>query len=175
MKKYKFLLTSVILGLGVIVVVVDFLLGIFLFKPDTIYKGVQEYLRKENGNPLYISQPFLNYINNPASINEEGVHEINTMGIRHPQKVEIPKPAGTLRVLFLGGSTTFGEVEKTTDAFPSLLEHTVRDSLKLLSPRFENVECLNAGLGAATSAELLVHYLFKFKLFNQFSMGLIYI
>ncbi|MCS6933611.1 MAG: SGNH/GDSL hydrolase family protein [Chitinophagales bacterium] len=134
-----------------------------MFTEDKPYRYVQQYLRSSNPQPLYISQPFLNYINNPAYTDNSGHHQINTWGLRHPRDIIIPKPPNVTRVLFLGGSTTFGEVEKTEHTFPFLLERRFNDTVRNPNKHNRNIECINAGLGAATSAELLVHYLLKYK------------
>lgn len=161
--KYTLVFAGIVL---LLLFTADWLTGVFLFKPGTSYFTIRQYLQNEKRAGQYLAQPFLNYSNNPLSITDSGEHQINTAGIRHTGEVAIPKPIGTLRILFLGGSTTFGEVAKTEDVFPALLQKIMEDSLPQLNLSFTQVECLNAGLGAATSAELLVQYLLKFKYFD---------
>jgi lysophospholipase L1-like esterase len=115
-----------------------------------------------DSEPLYQSQPYLNYINFPY--NKE--YDINKAGLRNKKKFDIPKPENTIRILFLGGSTTFGEVKNSEDAFPALLEQKLNEYFQARNISDVKIECMNGGMGAATSAEFLIHYLLKYKYFN---------
>ncbi|MCW5906369.1 MAG: SGNH/GDSL hydrolase family protein [Chitinophagales bacterium] len=158
-KSLKFLLVLI-----VIVVITDRITGYFLFTNDSPLTGIRNYLLSDNSAPRYLAQPYVNYINHPDYISLNGENQINNLGLRNPTNTKIPKPAGTLRVLFLGGSTTYGEVDNAGDAFPALIEKAISDSISLHPlAGFSSVECLNAGMGAATTAEMLTQYLFKYK------------
>lgn len=77
---------------------------------------------------------------------------INALGFRGPE-IAVPKPAGTFRVVCLGGSTTF-DVLATSDeaAWPGRLE-------KILRAKHPRVEVVNAGLGGyATDHSLMPEY-----------------
>jgi hypothetical protein len=64
--------------------------------------------------------PYFLYVNKPGS-SLEGKVQINSLGHRGPEISEEP-PVGTLRILAIGGSTTYGWLLKDyRDAWPSLL------------------------------------------------------
>ncbi|MCS6819896.1 MAG: SGNH/GDSL hydrolase family protein [Chitinophagales bacterium] len=146
-----------------VLMIVDVIFGFIMFKNDSPYKYIQKHFQSSNPQPLYVAQPFLNYINNPDYINESGQKQINAWGLRHNRDIKLPKPSNIIRILFLGGSTTFGEVEKTENTFSAILEKRLNSSISQISSPHKTIECINAGLGAATSAELLIHYLLKYK------------
>lgn len=98
--------------------------------------------------------PYYLYINKPGS-SLEGKVQINSLGHRGPEIPEVP-PLGTLRILAIGGSTTYGWLLKDyTDTWPSLLEERLA---KMLQRR---VEVINAGLPGATSAEEMVAFMLR--------------
>lgn len=109
----------------------------------------------------YVSQPFLNYINNPNQFDSKNKKPINSYGIRYPKEISLEKPDSTFRILFLGGSTTFGDVEDDFDVFPALIEKKLANEISAINPQYKYVECLNAGVHGLTSAEILNHYLLK--------------
>lgn len=140
----------------------DTLVGFLIFKPDTAHRGIREFILSENSIPYYKSAPYLNYINYPGNKH----FGINKAGLRNDLDIEIPKPENALRILFLGGSTTFGEVENSADAFPAILDKELNEYIQAQESPSITVKCMNGGMGAATSAEILTHYLFKYKYFN---------
>lgn len=143
--------------IALIVFIIDWGFGLYINKKHQSFIHLKNYIVKEEIQPLYLPQAYLNYINFPNN----DLFQINNAGLRSKVEYEIPKPKNTLRILFLGGSTTFGEVEKVEDGFPAIVE-------KLLSEKIadKKIECLNAGMGAATSAEIFTHYVFKYQYFN---------
>jgi len=105
-----------------------------------------------------IGQSYLNYIPNPE-FESDGKHPHNAQGYRG-RAVAVRRTAGVSRVLFLGGSTTYGwSVPNSEETFPAQIE-------KILSASGNRVEVINAGVPWATSAEFLTHYLFKFRYYR---------
>ena len=79
--------------------------------------------------------------------------EINAQGLRSPA-VAVPKQAGTLRVLVLGDSVTFGAGVREDETFSRQLETLLRGDLAC------PVEVVNAGVsgyGSVEEADLLEH------------------
>lgn len=72
----------------------------------------------------------------------------NSLGFRSPE-VAVPKPAGTFRIVCVGGSTTF-EVyaDANEDTWPALLE-------RRLKTRHPRVEVVNAGVAGFTLEHIL--------------------
>lgn len=74
---------------------------------------------------------------------------INNHGFRGPD-FEAEKPAGVLRVICLGGSSTFGYTNTDEETYPRLLEGLFAGR----RPFEEQVEVLNAGIPHATSSNI---------------------
>jgi lysophospholipase L1-like esterase len=75
---------------------------------------------------------------------------INSLGFRGPE-ITVPKPAGTIRLAFLGGSTTYcAEVSGNDTTWPHLVWRTLRDSIP--SATFDYV---NAGVPGYSTGPLL--------------------
>ena len=104
--------------------------------------------------PRIKPHPYMLYANTPGW-RKGGLRQHNALGYRGADVA--PRPAeGTLRILTLGGSTTYGyKVHDPADAWPARLEGQLRERLG------RPVEVLNGGLLYATSAELLAHYLVR--------------
>jgi lysophospholipase L1-like esterase len=108
-----------------------------------------------------IGQPYLLYIPTPNLV-EDGVRQHNEQGYRG-RAVPMRRTPGVLRVLCLGGSTTYGwGVARPEETFPARLE----EALARRRPGGPAVEVINAGLPWGTSAELLTHYCFKFHYYK---------
>lgn len=106
--------------------------------------------------------PYLNYFPTPG-FSVDGVKQHNEQGYRGSQ-VALIKPDSTIRILFLGGSTTYSYFTNESDStFPELVRSSLLNNCKLGA---NNVEVINGGLPSGTSAELLTHYLFKFQYYN---------
>jgi len=105
--------------------------------------------------------PYLLWENTPEFVSEDGVRQTNNLGYRNKQDFDFTKEPNVFRILTLGGSTTWGYLlDDPEDAWPSQLEKMLNDAL-LKNPGFDKVEVINGGLNYATSAELLLHYLFR--------------
>ena len=96
-------------------------------------------------------RPYYFYVNRPGG-KAYGIVQHNGLGHRGPEYSTAPRP-GTLRILAIGGSTTYGWLLKDyRDAWPHQLE-------LLLSARLQHpVEVINAGLPSGLSTEALISY-----------------
>lgn len=114
-------------------------------------------------NPLQLRQessrragphPYLSYALRPGWSAPEGVREQashNRLGFRGPEP-EIPKPAGTFRILCLGGSSTYGSgPTKDEWTYPAVLQELLR------SRGATAVETVNLGTKGWTSTESLIN------------------
>jgi len=110
-----------------------------------------------------IGQSYLNYICAPNFSREQTGQQHNEDGYRG-RAVPLDKRPGVLRILCLGGSTTYGwSVAYPHETYPAVLEELVRADLP---PGYDDVEVINAGLPWGTSAEILTHYHFKFHYYQ---------
>ena len=105
-----------------------------------------------------ISHPYLLYVNNPNYF--DSVKQHNSMGYRSPE-FKIMKDSNTIRVLTLGGSTTYGYNNKNPQTTWS-----AKLQRKLQKLTSKKVEVINGGLNYATSAELLTSYIFRHRYIN---------
>jgi lysophospholipase L1-like esterase len=104
---------------------------------------------------LYAPHPYLGYVPRPGYRRDDyhdGCLSINTMGFRGPE-IERVKKANCVRIVCLGGSTTFSARAGNATTYPRLLE-TKLDAT--YSP--VEIEIINAGVGGYTSAESLVNF-----------------
>lgn len=98
--------------------------------------------------PWIVSDPILGWTNRAGFENSE--FKINSLGFRGDE-VPKPKPEGSIRIVVMGDSGTFGFWE----SWPKVIEHdTYTDALRehLRSGRHLNVEVINAGVIGYTSA-----------------------
>ena len=159
-RRRLFALTLVVLVVGVAEVGARFAFPHIFRRPD---KSLQ-LLRGEDplAARMVLGQSYLNYVPAPGFKTPEG-EQHNAHGYRGTLVPVIRRPA-TLRILCLGGSTTYGwKVLKPEHAYPAQL----RRELGLSFPgQVKEVEVINAGLPWGTSAELLTHYHFKFHYYR---------
>lgn len=159
---FYFKLIFVLLAVAVVVACLELYLTFFVFKENTVYGNVRNYLIQDHPVAESVAQPYLNYISNPA-LKEKHDRYNNNAGLRLDYEVAIAKPDSVFRILFLGGSTTYGCLVKDTDSYPYLLGQKLNALLPDASTKYKRVECLNGGMGGATSAEILTHYIFKYQ------------
>ncbi len=96
----------------------------------------------------YAAHPYFNYVGNPDYRFPDGTQPHNSKGFRRPEWVE--KGEGVVRIVALGGSTTYGMYSRDgRDVWPALLEGELRGS------RGGGVEVLNLGLPAYTANEVI--------------------
>lgn len=105
-----------------------------------------------------VSQPYLGYVPAPG-YSPAGVPDHSEQGYRG-RAVPLRRKPGTVRILCLGGSTTYGlGIASADEAYPAQLEAILaREQPEGVS----GVEVINAGLPSGTTAELYTHYHFKF-------------
>jgi hypothetical protein len=103
-----------------------------------------------------IPHPYMLYANNP-SYNKDGVRQHNSLGYRGDE-FDPEKDPETLRILTLGGSTTYGYlINNPNETWPAKLQEMLR------SHTGQKVEVINGGLKYGTSAELLASYVFRHR------------
>lgn len=117
--------------------------------------------------PRFLTLPYLGYIPFPGYL-KDGVIQHNEDGYRGKR---VPMLKGDkLRILFIGGSTTYGlGVKFPNESFPALLEMKMNSYLNKnpdLKAKFSGVEVINSGIFASTSAEELQQYLFKYRYYK---------
>ncbi|MCS6933615.1 MAG: SGNH/GDSL hydrolase family protein [Chitinophagales bacterium] len=162
MKKILFGLIVSVLAFAVLFLLIEITFKFTLFRHGTVYQQIYEALQQPGNQVGYISQPYLNYINRPGYRDSRGNTEINSMGLRYSREVPLQKDSGTCRILFLGGSTTFGDVDDTFEMFPALIEKALPQEPCVMK-KFRSIECLNGGVHGLTSAELLAHFQYKYQ------------
>ena len=102
--------------------------------------------------------PYMLWENTPEFISK-GIRQINKQGYRNEKDTGALEP-GTLRILALGGSATWGYLlDGPGDAWPAQLENKLNENIG--GTKYKKVEVINAGLNYATSAELLSHYIYR--------------
>lgn len=99
-------------------------------------------------DPRFVRDPLLRYRNTPGyQFFSEGptgarlTYTNNSLGLRGAE-VAREKPAGTLRVVVVGGSTVYGALVDDAETLPAHLEDVLRQRL----PPGQRVEVLNAGV-----------------------------
>lgn len=108
-----------------------------------------------------IPVPYLNYIPSPSRT-EGGKLQHNAGGYRGDAVVLRKEKESAFRILFLGGSTTYGSVIPAPEnTFPAKAGEYLQKKFRSMK-----VEVINAGLPWGTSAEMLTHYLFKFRYYK---------
>jgi len=121
-------------------------------------------------NPRVLAHPYMSFINTPNWSDKNGLQQ-NNFGYRDNENVTKDKPANEIRILTLGGSTTFAwpYVEDPQDTWSQVLER------KLNSEQCEKTfRVLNGGLNSGNSAELLLHYQFQHH-FLHFDYAVIHV
>lgn len=114
----------------------------------------------ESASQGCVGQAYLLYVPAPFA-KDQAARGHNAFGYRG-RPVPMTRTPGVLRVLCLGGSTTYGwSVDDPALAYPAKLEQHLRAELGS-----ETVEVINAGVPWATSAEILTHYHFKWHYFR---------
>lgn len=106
-------------------------------------------------NQSIIPHPYLLYVNSPYYI--DSVKQHNSKGYRNTE-FKLEKDSNTLRILCLGGSTTYGYLNRNP---LSTWSAKLQDKLSKISSK--KIEVINGGLNYATSAELLASYVFRHR------------
>ena len=110
-----------------------------------------------------IAKPYLLYIASPNYISENGIPQHNEHGYRGPL-VPLERRAGTVRLLFMGGSTTYSSgVLDPQQSYPFQAKRILADQ----SPQdVQDIEIINAGLPWGSTAEIVTHYHFKYHYYR---------
>lgn len=156
MKRGKKILFTLIVA-GFVVVLLE-LIGVFAYHillPGQAREMIELTLGIERGEELgttvlhYRPHPYFNYGLNPDYAYPDGRKPYNSHGFRMPEWPPA-KEKGTIRIIALGGSTTFGMfARRGDDVWPAMVE-------KRLRRRFSfPVEVLNLGVPGYTANELL--------------------
>ena len=148
-----------------LLVIADFLVGLFYNRvaPPLGQRNIMILLGEVDEEKALNERPhpYLLWENTPEFISESGIRQTNNLGYRNKQDFEFTKDPKVFRILALGGSTTWGYLlEDPEDTWPAQLENMLNDAL-LENPEFDKIEVINGGLNYGTSAELLLHYLFR--------------
>lgn len=104
-----------------------------------------------------IPHPYLLYTHAP-NFEVDGYQQTNSRGYRNAE-FPVAKPVDTIRILVLGGSTTFmwPYIKNPADTWVARLE------AKLQAQTGRSVQVINAGLNYGTSAEALAGYVFRHR------------
>lgn len=96
----------------------------------------------------FIPHPYFNYVGNPEYRLDDGYRPFNSRGFRQPEWTA--KKEGTLRIVALGGSTTYGVYSRDgQDVWPALVEKMLRNQWG------SGIEVLNLGAHAYTAYEII--------------------
>ena len=88
----------------------------------------------------------------PVPNSTEGKIHINSLGFRSPE-IPVPKPPGTVRLAFLGSSTTYGPHVDNASTWP----HLVTQAIQAAYPTCR-VDYINAGVPGFSSPRILTYY-----------------
>jgi lysophospholipase L1-like esterase len=97
-----------------------------------------KYGRPGKSYGLWIGDRELGATHRPNGYNTQT--SLNAQGFRNQEEVFEPKPAGSLRIVAFGGSTTFGYNLRDGETFTEHLEARLRQE-----PGYEKTQVLNAG------------------------------
>ncbi|MDR4481641.1 MAG: GDSL-type esterase/lipase family protein [Nitrospira sp.] len=108
-------------------------------------------------NASVTPHPYLLYTHTP-NFTANGYRQTNSLGYRN-EEFAVEKPGNTIRILVLGGSTTFmwPYIKNPADTWVARLE----GKLQAISSR--RVQVINAGINYGTSAEALAGYVFRHR------------
>ncbi len=155
LSRTKRLIFSVILLIGLIAII-EVLASLYYYwgLPEQDREVVENLLALEASNEYDIVRfqphPYFNYVGNPDYVfPEDGYKLHNSRGFRQPEWPE-NKPPGTIRIIAVGGSTTYGaHYREHTQVWPFLLETQ-------LNTRYDRpIEVFNLGLPSYTTHEII--------------------
>jgi hypothetical protein len=106
---------------------------------------------------MFEAHPYLVGAPRPGAAVQRGAVRIsiNRLGYRGPEITPLPDP-GVLRVLALGGSTTFGNYVDDADIWTAQLEKELTTAMAAARTPYRRVEVVNAAVPGFTSAENLI-------------------
>lgn len=88
----------------------------------------------------------------PSPNSTQGKIQINSLGFRSPE-IPVPKPPGTVRLAFLGSSTTYDLYVDNASTWP----HLVTQAIQAVYPTCR-VDYVNAGVPGFSSLHMLTYY-----------------
>jgi lysophospholipase L1-like esterase len=108
-------------------------------------------------NASVTPHPYLLYTHSP-NLTSDGFRQTNSLGYRN-EEFTVEKPVDTIRILVLGGSTTFmwPYVKNPADTWVARLE------AKLQTLSSKRVQVINGGINYGTSAEALAGFVFRHR------------
>jgi hypothetical protein len=143
-----------------------------VFRGDHYLQMARKFLtddRDSIAQPRLTGTPYLNYTCTPG-YNRTGMEDgHNASGFRG-KAIPLIKGKKEYRILFLGGSTTYSYfIDHADSTLPEQVKTLVSNSepwTTLIRDSGMSLQVINAGLPAGTSAELLTHYLFKYRYYE---------
>ncbi len=121
--------------------------------PDD-YRRYALYSQMDPSLFRWTGHPYLDYYPSP-NYHSEGTYH-NSLGYRN-EEFPVAKPAGTYRIVALGGSSTYTEkVKENEKTFTAQLEKILQQQY-----HYANVQVINAGVPAYTTWESLVNLEFR--------------
>lgn len=116
--------------------------------------GAADALRSED--MAFVERPYLMYTLKPSfTRRDEPLRTSNSLGLRGAE-VQLPKPDGRIRIVCLGGSTTYGFQVADDETWPAVAGRLLTE----LRPDLD-VEVINAGVESYTTAESLANLAFR--------------
>lgn len=138
-----------------------FILTILLFLFECFLQ-IREYTSLKISRNIEVSKvnTFFNYNLFLQTRPNKTIIGVNKYGFRSPE-ISQDKKTDTIRIAFLGGSTTLAWMNKYENTYPALL-------FTLLKDRFphKNIEFINAGCDWYTTQHSIINYLFTIKDFK---------
>lgn len=143
LKKFALLGLSLFIG----VVLVEIMLRLFFPIPYSM-----EIVYEPDGHLGARLEP-----NHEYSLERGGICSINSMGFRRAGEIVEKKPAGTRRIVALGGSSTFCYATDDPLIWTVVLEKKLREKYG------EKIEVINAGVPGYSAFESKINYLYRIR------------
>lgn len=118
---------------------------------------------KKDCHPRYYSSFNLNYANYPGFIDHDVIQ--NNEDAYRGEKINCTK-GNKFRILFLGGSTTYGMVRYPDQTFPAQTGKILNEEIKNFSTRWTEVEIINAGIIGGLLSDELHNYIYKYRYYK---------
>lgn len=113
---------------------------------DYIYKPrLAEPEYTSNSSSIFVPHPFTTYAANPANINH------NAQGYRAEKNKLYKSDPGSINIVSLGGSSTYGTRVYYKDSYPYLLEEILRRS----THTDKTINVINGGLGGYSAPNII--------------------
>jgi len=160
-RKLQFSILAVLIGFTVGAVLAEILTVVWmetiLAKQDALVYGV---LKIERQGERYQAHPYMNFVPRPGfekmdPKSGEAKSRFNSLGFRGPD-IEVPKPSGVFRIVFIGGSAPFSS--RVADDAGTISAQTQR---KLRDLGYRRVEVVNAAVPGYSTAEALAMLQFR--------------